>query len=274
MKLPKNIHIEDSAAHHWIFSGPALTSLAEDFMISADTSPRKSKAKDRPYKLIKIQTTEGKESTVSLDKTLYEVIESKVGAEAAITVARKAARRFETAKTDKTRSAYVVQALRSTFGVGRTGIDASQKAKSALSRKYTYAKLRVRDAQGGITTVSMPPLLIARARRKLTDEQIQAIADAAAAAYDKTSIFTRSESIKRALKEHLGDRVPSELQVFRRKFRITSGQLASMLQVSAKDVAQWEERGEIDSGPARIVLAMLWRRELKLSTVLKRRQPV
>ena len=251
-----------------------MASLAEEFMNSADTHTRKSKAKDRPYKLIKIETADGKTSTVSLDKTLYGIIESKVGAEAAITVARKAALRFETAKTDKSRSAYVVQVLRSTFGVGRPGIDTHPKAKSALSRKYTYAKLRVRDAQGGITTVSMPPLLIARARQKLTHEQIQAIADAAAAAYDKTSIFTRSESIKRALKEHLGDRVPSELQVFRRKFRLTSGQLASMLQVSTKDGARWEERGEIDSGPARIVLAMLWRRELRLSTVLKRRQPV
>ena len=119
LKLPKNIHIEDSAAHYRIFSGPALASLAEEFMISADTSTRKSKAKDRPYKLIKIETADGKTSTVSLDKTLYDVIESKVGAEAAVTVARKAARRFETAKTSLSRSAYVVQALRSTFCVFR-----------------------------------------------------------------------------------------------------------------------------------------------------------
>ena len=232
-------------------------------MISATTRTRKSKAKGRSYKLIKIHTAEGKTSTVSLDKTLYEVIEGKVGAEATITVARKAARQFETARTDKTRSAYVVQALRNTFRVAQPRIEV---------RKYTYAKLRVRDAQGNLTTVSLPPPLMARARRKLTDEQIQSIADAAAAAYDQTAIFTRSESIKRALKKRLGEHVPTELQVFRRKFRLTSGQLAGILQVSPKEMARWEERGEIDSGPARMMMAMLWRGELKLSAVMKRGQ--
>ena len=236
----------------------------DEIMIPANTRARKSKAKDRPYKLIKVQTTEGKTSTVSLDKNLYEVIEGKVGAKATITVARKAARQFDTARTDKTRSAYVVQALRSTFGVGRPRIEV---------RKYTYAKLRVRDSQGNVTTVSLPPPLMARARRKLTDEQIQAIADAAAAAHDQATIFTRSESIKRALKERLGEHVPTELQVFRRKFRLTSGQLATILQVSAEEMARWEARGEIDSGPARMMLAMLWKGELKLSAVMKRGQP-
>ncbi len=244
--------------------GFAAASLADKSMIPANTHTRKSKAKDRPYKLIKIQTTAGKTSTVSLDKSLYEVIEGKVGAEATITVARKAARQFDTARTDKTRSAYVVQALRSTFGVDRPRIEV---------RKYTYAKLRVRDSQGNVTTVSLPPPLLARARRKLTDEQIQAIADGAAAAHDQSTIFTRSESIKRALKERLGERVPSELQVFRNKFRLTTAKLATLLQVSPKDVARWEERGEIDSGPARMMLAMLWKGELKLSAVLKRGKP-
>ena len=232
-------------------------------MITADTGARKNKAKDRSYKLIKIRTTEGKTSTVSLDKNLYEIIENEVGAEATIAVARQAARQFETAKTDKTRSAFVVRALRRAAGLGGAHIEV---------RKYTYAKLRVHDAQGNVTTVSLPPPLMARARRKLTAEQIRAIAEAAATAHAQTAIFTRSESIKRALKERLGERVPSELQVFRRKFRLTSGQLATVLQVSPKEMARWEQRGEIDSGPARMMMAMLWKGELKLSAVMKRGQ--
>lgn len=230
-------------------------------MITANTSTQKRKATGYQYKLIKIETTEGKTSTVSLDRNLYKVIESKIGAEAAITVAREAALKFDNIRTNKTRSAYVVSALRRS---------AHTKAERPNTPKYRYAKLRVRAAQGNLTTVSLPPSFMARARRNLTDEQIRAIADAATAAYDKTAIFTRSECIKRALKVRLGEKVPSELQVFRRKFRLTSAQLASILKVSTQDLAQWEAHDKIDSGPARMMLVLLWRKQLKLSEVFKR----
>ena len=230
-------------------------------MITADINAQKRKATGYQYKLIKIETTEGKASTVSLDRNLYKAIEGKIGAEAAITIARAAALKFENVRTNKTRSAYVVNALRKC---------AHTKAEKPITPKYRYAKLRVRAAQGNLTTVSLPPSFMARARRKLTDEQIRAIADAATAAYDKTAIFTRSECIKRALKERLGENVPSELQVFRRKFRLTNAQLASILKVSPKELAQWEAHDRIDSGPARMLLALLWRKHLKLSAIRSR----
>ena len=56
--------------------------------------------------------------------------------------------------------------------------------------------------------------------------------------------------------------------MFRRKFRLTNAQLASILKVSAKELAQWEAYDKIDSGPARMLLAMLWREQLKLSAVV------
>lgn len=265
LRFPKNIHIEGSAAIQSRFFPPfAATPHAEAIMPATVIRAHKSKTKARPYKVIKVQTTDGRASTVSLDKNLYEVIEGKIGAKATITVARQAARQFDPAETDKTRSAYVVQALRSTLNI---------RAKRPTPSRYTYAKLRVHDAQGNVTTVSLPPVLMARVRRKLTKEQIQAIAAEVAAAYDQAAIFTRSECIQRALKLRLGEKVPSEIQVFRRKFRLTNAQLASILKVSPEELARWEEHDKIDSGPARMMLAMLWREQLKLSAVFKRGQP-
>ncbi len=241
-------------------------------MMMSPPHTRKTKSKGSPYKLIKVQTPGGKTSTVSLDKNLYEVIQSKVGAAATITVARQAASKFDPAKHDQTRSAFVVQTLRSKFGMGRPSkIEVRPKAKvPSASRKYTYAKLRVRDAEGNITTVSLPPVLLARARRTLTDEQIKEVVERAAAAYHPAVIFTRSEYTKRALKVRIGERVPSELRVFRRKFRLTNEQLASVLQMKPKDLAQWEERGEVPPGPARMMISALWKEQLKLSAVLPR----
>ena len=232
----------------------------------------KTKSKGSPYKLIKVQTPGGKTSTVSLDKNLYEVIESKVGAAATITVARQAASKFDPSKHDQTRSAFVVQTLRSKFGMGRpTKIEVRPKAEvPSATRKYTYAKLRVRDGEGNITTVSLPPALLTRARRTLTDEQIKQVVEHAAAAYDPAVIFTRSEYTKRALKMRIGEKVPSELRVFRRKFRLTNEQLASILQMKPKDLAHMEELGEVPPGPVRMMISALWKGQLEISAVLQR----
>lgn len=233
---------------------------------------RKTKPNGSPYKLIKVQTPGGRTSTVSLDKNLYEVIESKVGAAATITVARQAASKFDPAKHGQTRSAFVVQTLRSKFGIGRPSkIEVRPKAKvPSTSYRYTYAKLRVRDSEGNITTVSMPPSLLARARRTLSDEQIRQLVERAAATYDPASIFTRSEYIKRALKARIGVKVTSELRLFRRKFRLNNEQLASILQVKPKDLTHWEERGEVPAGPARMMISALWKGQLKISAVFQR----
>ena len=228
----------------------------------------KNKADALPYKRIKIHTTKGQRSTISLDKTLYEVIENKVGAKATQAIAQMAARQFDqtkTSKTKKTRSAYVVQALRRSFGLASPRPDTSQK--------YTYARFRVRDPNGNLTTVSLDQAVIARMRHKLTLKQIRAIAEAAALTYEEPTIFTRSEHIKRAFKTRLGEQVPTETQLLRRKFHLSRAQLASILHVSPEDVARWEERGKIDSGPARMMIAMLWKKELRLSAVLKKGQP-
>lgn len=230
-------------------------------MRTTAASTRKARAKAYVYKRIKVHTEDGRLSTVSLDPDLYRVIENKVGADKVITVARNVARRYDPAKADTKRSAYVEQQLRNAFGI------------KAPKSKYAYAKLRVRDAQGNLTTVSLPQTFMQRVRRSLDDEQIIAIANEATAAYDPTTIFNRSECIKRALMLRIGQKVPSELQLFKRKFRLTNTQIASMLHVAPSEVMRWEERGEIDSGPARMVIGMLWREQLSLAALLKRRRP-
>ena len=238
-------------------------------MQTAASSARKARARAYVYKRIKVHTEDGKLSTVSLDPDLYRVIENKVGADKVITVARNVARRYNSARTKAKRSAYVVQQLRNTFGIGGKAHPVTTAPKS----KYSYAKLKVHDAQGNPTTVSLPPAFMTRVRRSLDAEQISAIANEAAAAYDPSTIFTRSEYIKRALMSHLGQKVPSEFQLFKRKFHLTNRQIASILYVAPSDVKRWEERGKIDSGPARMVIGMLLRGQLSLAAVLKRKRP-
>jgi DNA-binding transcriptional regulator YiaG len=238
-------------------------------MKKTETSARTAGAKPELYRRLKIRTQEGKLSTVSIDPGFYRMVEHKVGADRAITVARNAALRYDSVRTNAKRSAYVVQQLRSTFGIGRP----DQPAALGRKNKYSYVTIRVRDAQGNITSASLPPRLLSRIRRKLNDEQIRTIANDAAAAHDPTSIFTRSEHIKRTLLTHIGQKVPSELQLFRRKFHLTTVQLASMLHVAPSDIKRWEERNEIESGPARMIINMLWREQLSLSTLLKTKRP-
>lgn len=238
-------------------------------MKTTETPARKAGTKIEAYRRIKIRTQDGKRSTVSLDPDFYQMVENKVGADRAITVARDAALRYDSVRTNAKRSAYVVQQLRSTFGIGRREQSRAQGRKS----KYTYVKMRVRDAQGHITSASLSPQLLSRVRQKLNDEQIRTIANDAAANHDPTSIFTRSEHIKRTLLTHIGQKVPSELQLFKRKFRLTNTQLASILHVAPSDIKRWEERGEVESGPARMIIGMLWREQLNLSTVFKRKRP-
>ena len=239
-------------------------------MMMTPRQARKTKSKGTPYKLIKIQTPEGKPSTVSVDKSLYDVIESRVGAAATITVVRQAASKFDPAKHAQTRSSYVVDTLFNKFGIGRPSkIEVRSKSKvPSASRKYTYAKRRVLDADGNVTTVSLPPALISRAQRTLSDEQVKEVIRRAAAAYDPSMIFTRSEYTKRALKIRIGEKVPSELRVFRRKFRLSNVQLAAILQMKPEELAEWEERDEVPPGPARMMISALWRDQLKLSAVL------
>ena len=238
-------------------------------MHTAAASTRRTRARSYVYKRIKVHTQDGKLSTVSLDPDLYRVIESKVGADKVITVARNVARRYNPTRIKAKRSAYVVQQLRSAFGVGGQ----AQSSPKSSNSKHVYAKLRVHDAQGNLTTVSLPPTFMRSARRSLSNEQISAIADKAAAAYDPTAIFTRSEHIKRALRMRLGQKVPTELQLFKRKFHLTNKRLAQMLHVSPSEVQRWEEHGEIESGPARMLIRMLWKKELSLSAVIKTTRP-
>ena len=230
----------------------------------------KSRAKADPYKRLKLYAKGGQHTSTSLDKNLYKVLTGRIGPEAVQSIAAEAARKFDPARTSQSRSAYVVQALRSAAGLAAPRIEKEEKPKRASSRKYTYAKLRVADAQGNLTTVSMPPSLMTRARRAFTTVQIREIAEAAAAAYDPESIFTRSEYVQRELRTRLGERVPSEIQVLRRRLRLTDAQLASALKVSREDLARWEKLGRIDSGPARALVTLLWTGRLRVSAVLKR----
>ncbi len=229
-------------------------------MTSAHARSAKVRAKSSPYRQIKVYTIDGRASTISLDKNLYSVIEHKAGSKATVDVARKAARAYDPAKTNKSRSAFVVAALQETFGIARTARE-----------EAPYVKLRVKRANGEITTVSFPPPFMARVRRHLSEEEIQRIADDAAARYDNSVPFTRSEHIKRALKARIGEKVPSEIKLTRAKFKLSTAELASILQVSEKEITRWEERGQIDSGPARAMLAAIWKKRLKLSAVLERK---
>ena len=235
-------------------------------MKTANLDSSRDKTNDEPYRRIKVFTGKGNISTVSIDKTSYQGFIDKIGAPGVVKVVRRAAIKFDAAKTKQTRSAYVVQALRSSCGFE------SERSAATNKSKYTYAKFRVRDERGHITTVSLPQSLMARAKRKLTTEQIRDVIDTTAATYMRPAIFSRSESIQRALKKLIGERVPSEIQAVRRKFKLTNAELASLLQVSPAEIERWDSIGEIESGPARMMLVMLWRKELSLYVAKRRAQ--
>ena len=238
------------------------------------TTIKKSKAKADPYKRLKLYARNGQYTSTSLNKNLYKVLADKIGPEAVQSIAAEAARNFTPARTSLSRTAYVVQTLRSAAGLPAPRIKQEEKARRpSSSNKYTYAKLRVRDERGNDTTVSMPPSVMTRARRMFTTTQIREIVEAAAASYDPESNFTRSEYVQRVLRTRLGERVPSELQMLRRRLHLTNAQLASALNVSREEMARWEESGQIDSGPARALVALLWRGRLRVSAVLKKGRP-
>lgn len=239
-------------------------------MPTTNVRTRKNKASGNPYKRLKLHARGGRYTSASLDKKLYKVLTGRIGPEAVQSIAAEAARKFDPARTSQSRSAHIVQALRSAAGLASPRIEQEEKPKRPSSNKYTYAKLRVADAQGNLTTVSMPPSLMTRARRAFTTVQIREIAEAAAAAYGPESLFSRSEYVQRALRTRLGERVPSEIQVLRRRLRLTDAQLASALKVSREDLARWEKLGRIDSGPARALVALLWTGRLRVSAVLKK----
>jgi len=239
-------------------------------MPRASKRTNSSQKRQSPRKLIKVYTERGRISTVSLPKHLYESVDRQVGVKARLAAARYAAKEFESAKTDKTRSGYVADFLRSTFNIERTQ---DEKAAAERERKpYPYVQLRVKDSAGKPTNVSLSPQFMAKVKKKLGDEKIQQIAEDAAARYDYSAPFSRSAFIQRELKVKLGERVPSEVALFMKKFKLKKHEVASILRVSEEDVQRWEDTGEIDSGPARLMLSSLWKGKMKLSDIFSKQR--